>query len=206
MTIKQRSAAIAVLAIIVAGCSSPTSGTADSPPSSPQQPPVSTPASAAPSTTPTIATSTVTTTVTATNPTGSPPGPAGTTTPGVPPTDLAGEVHGFVTAVDVTTSQITLDKVDWFTGVAAQQACAQDGVTQTDNNWCTGYYYRNVNPALRVVAVSPQATISTLQGSQSVPSDLGAVASRVGATGGTSAYRLVVTDGVVTELSEIYRP
>ena len=186
-----------IVVVLVTGCSTTTSGTAAGPtalPSSSAEPPATT-------------TSTVTTTVTA-RPSAplSPTEPATSTAPAIPATDLAGEVYGFITAVDVAKSQLTLDKVDWFTGAAAQQACAEDGVTQTDNNWCTGYYYRNVNPALRVVAVDPTATIGTLEGSQSVPSDLSTVASRVGATGGTSPYHLVVTDGVVTDLREIYRP
>lgn len=121
-----------------------------------------------------------------------------------PPTDLTGEDYGIITAVDLPNSQITLDRISWFTGADAQQACADDGVTATDNNWCTGYYYRNNNPALRVVAVSPEATISTLVGSRSTPSDLATVATRIATT--ASAYRLTVTDGVVTQLEEIYQP
>jgi hypothetical protein len=125
-----------------------------------------------------------------------------------PPTDLSGEVYGFVKKVDVDNSEITLDKIDWFTGAAAAAACAEDGITSTDNNRCTGYYYRNVNPALRVVGVSPQATITTLaNGVNPVPSDLADVARRIGTSGGESnTYHLVVTDGVVTELREIYHP
>jgi len=78
-------------------------------------------------------------------------------------------------------------------------------VTSTDNNRCTGYYYRNANPALRVVAVSPFATISTLDGARSVPSDLATVAGRVSATTG-SRNHLTVTDGAVTDLQEMYHP
>jgi len=126
----------------------------------------------------------------------------------IPPTDLSGEVHGFVRSVNVGKSEITLDKIDWFTGAAAAQACAEDGITSTDNNRCTGYYYRNVNPALRVVAVSPQATITTLaNGVNAVPGDLSDVASRIATSGGESnTYQLVVTDGLVTELHEMYHP
>lgn len=123
---------------------------------------------------------------------------------GNPPTDLSGENFGFVTAVDVAASQITLDRISWFTGADAVQACADDGVTVRDNNWCTGYYYRNNNPALRVVSVSAQAKITTLDGAKSVISDLATVAARVAAV--KSAYRLVVTDGTVTVLEEIYQP
>ena len=198
--------------LLIAGCSTTTSGTAVGPTapaaSSSLESPVSSSGSPRPLATPTPATTaTVTTTVTAApGSTQSLPATATTTASAIPTTDLSGEVYGFITAVDLAKSQITLDKADWFTGAAAQQACAEDGVTQTDNNWCTGYYYRNVNPALRVVAVGPGATISTLDGAQSVPSDLSTVASRVGVTGGMSPYRLVVTDGAVTDLREIYRP
>lgn len=123
---------------------------------------------------------------------------------GDPPTDMVGENYGFVTAVDVAAAQITLDRISWFTGADAVQACADDGVTARDNNWCTGYYYRNNNPALRVVSVSPDAKITTLDGAQSVPSDLATVAARIAAL--QSAYRLVVTNGTVTVLEEIYQP
>ena len=126
----------------------------------------------------------------------------------IPPTDLSGEVYGFVKSVDVGKSEITLDKIDWFTGAAAAQACAEDGITSTDNNRCTGYYYRNVNPALRVVAVSPQATITTLANTVNpVASNLGEVARRIATSGGDSnTYHLVVTDGLVTDLREMYHP
>ncbi len=145
-----------------------------------------------------VTTRTVTSTVTAST--------AASTT-GTPATDLSGEVHGFVTAVDPARSELTLDKIDWFTGAAAQQACAQDGVTGTDNNRCSGWYYRNVNPALRVVVVAPDAAISTLNGgTRNVPGDLPAVATEIARNGGHSPWRLVVTDGRVTELQEIYLP
>jgi hypothetical protein len=116
-------------------------------------------------------------------------------------------VYGFVTAVDVGKSQITLDKIDWFTGAAAQQACAEDGETRTDNNWCSGYYYRNVNPLLRVVTVSPTATIRTLaDGTHAVDSTLAAVSDRVAKTFASNTYHLTVTDGQVTSLEEMYHP
>ncbi len=148
---------------------------------------------------PTPATTTAITTVTVT--TSAPDRPT-------PSTDLSGEVYGFVKGVDVGASEITLDKIDWFTGAAAAAACAEDGITSTDNNRCTGYYYRNVNPALRVVGVSPRATITTLANSVNpVASDLADVARRIGTSGGESnTYHLVVTDGLVTELTEMYHP
>ena len=83
----------------------------------------------------------------------------------IPRTDLDGEVYGFVRAVDPAAALITLDKIDGFTGAAAQQACAADVPRAPGRaNRDPPNYYRNVNPAVRVVAVSPQETITTLDG------------------------------------------
>ena len=133
------------------------------------------------------------------------PGPTG---PAVLPTDLSGEVYGYVRAVDAPQSQLTLDKIDWFTGAAARQACIEDGVPlDMGDNWCTGYYFRNVNPALRVVTVSPAAVVTTLDGNIPVTGDLTALANRITTpTGNSRPYRLVVTDGAITEVTEMYQP
>ena len=133
------------------------------------------------------------------------PGPTG---PAVLPTDLSGEVYGYVRAVDVQQSQLTLDKIDWFTGAAARQACIEDGVPlDMGDNWCTGYYFRNVNPALRVVTVSPEAVVTTLDGNIPVTGDLTALANRITTpTGSSRPYQLVVTDGAITEVTEMYQP
>jgi len=133
------------------------------------------------------------------------PGPTG---PAVLPTDLSGEVYGYVRAVDVQQSQLTLDKIDWFTGAAARQACIEDGVPlDMGDNWCTGYYFRNVNPALRVVTVSPAAVVTTLDGNIPVTGDLTALANRITTpTGSSRPYRLVVTDGAITDVTEMYQP
>ncbi len=125
------------------------------------------------------------------------------------PTDLSGEVHGFIRAVDVQQSQITLDKIDWFTGAAAEQACAEDGVPEEAHldGWCTVYYFRNVNPALRVVTVSPEAAITTFEGNNPVSSDFSTLADRAAMQmGNYRPYRMVVTDGAIVELSEIFQP
>ena len=108
-------------------------------------------------------------------------------------------------------SQLTLDKIDWFTGAAAAQACDEDGVPQDGrvNEWCSMYYFRNVNPALRVVTVSPQVAVTTLDGNSNVEvaGDLAALADRVTTPPGSSRpYRLTVTDGVVIDVTELYQP
>ncbi len=134
------------------------------------------------------------------------PVPAG---PDVLPTDLSGEVYGFIRAVDVDQSQLTLDKVDWFSGAAAEQACAADAVPQDAHldGWCSVYYYRNVNPKLRDVSVSPDAVITTLQGTTPVSDDLQTLADRAGSSGGDyHLYRSEVTDGAIVEITQIYQP
>lgn len=187
---------IALLAL--AGCGVDTAGTATRNPAAaipspgtPGPPPGTDPAGKTPATSPPSATGQAT------------GGPV-STAPATPPTDLTGEVHGFITAVDVPGATLTVDKIDWFTGAAARQACAEDGVTDTSNNWCTGYYWRNRNPALRTVAVDPDATITVLDGSASVPGSLARVAERI--TQASSTYLLVVRDGRVTEVHESYAP
>lgn len=187
---RRRAAAAITAALLVAGCGARTAGS-----------PTVDPAAASPPPTGPVTTLTVTTVTTAPPPVAS--SPAGST-PAVPPTDLAGEVHGFVTGVDPVRSELTVDKIDWFTGPAAQQACAEDGVTDTSNNWCTGYYWRNRNPALRTIAVSPDAVITVLDGSASVPGSLARVAERISQA--SSTYLLIVRDGRVTELHEMYAP
>ena len=134
------------------------------------------------------------------------PAPTG---PTVLPTDLSGEVYGFIRGVDVAQSQLTLDKVDWFRGADAEQACAVDGVPDGRrlDGWCSVYYYRNVNPKLRVVSVSPDAVITTLAGTTPVSEDLQSLADRVGSQAGEyHPYRITVTDGAIVELTQIYQP
>jgi hypothetical protein len=134
------------------------------------------------------------------------PRPSG---PAVLPTDLSGEVYGYIRAVDVAQSQLTLDKIDWFTGAAAEQACAEDAVPQEArvNEWCGMYYFRNVNPALRVVTVSPDAVITTLEGNNPVRSTLSTLAEKAATElGNYRPYRLVVTNDAIIELTEIYQP
>ena len=131
------------------------------------------------------------------------------TGPTVLPTDLSGEVYGFIRGVDVAQSQLTLDKVDWFRGADAEQACAVDNVPDGRrlDGWCSVYYYRNVNPKLRVVSVSPDAAITTLEGTTPVSEDLQALADRVGSLAGEyHPYRITVTDGAIVELTQIYQP
>lgn len=124
----------------------------------------------------------------------------------IPADDLAGEQFGFITAVDLAGSKLTMDRITWFTGAEAQGACDEDEVTDRPDGWCTDYYYRNNNSALRVVSVAPDAVITSLQGGKvAAPSDLATVAAGLG-NPDPNPWRLVVTDGRVTQLEEIYLP
>lgn len=204
----RRTALVALALMVLAGCSTAVSGTAAGPTAAGPTAAPSVGDSTGPGNSSAAPSGSATSTGSAAAVTSSPePRPRTTTTMTYgtfPPTDLSGADYGIVTAVDLPNSQLTLDRVSWFTGADAQQACADDGVTATDNNWCTGYYYRNNNPALRVVAVSPEARISTLVGSRSTPSDLATVATRIAIV--PSVYRLTVVDGQITELEELYQP
>ena len=218
MNTAARPQVIAVLAmlaaVVVVGCSRTTAGTANSPTPSASaavtassSPPTSISEPTTPRTmqSPT-AESTTQPTPTSSEPSSPEPAPTGS---GVLPTDLTGVVYGFITRVDVFASQLTVDKVDWFTGAAAEQACAQDGVPPAArlNEWCSMYYFRNVNPTLRVVTVSPHVAVTTLDGNVQVAGDLAALADRITTpTGSSRPYRLTVTDGVVTAVTEMYQP
>lgn len=200
----RRAAAALALVLVVCACGAETPGTSTINPAaiggSASFPSAPAPAGQGP----TVTTLTVTTMTTEPAPSASAPSVSSTAPPAAPPTDLSGEVYGFVTAVDPARSELTLDKIDWFTGEDARQACAQDGVTSTDNNRCTSWYFRNKNPALRVVTVAPDAAISTLNGGvRPVPGDLAAVAAAIGRH---SPWKLTVRDGRVTELEQIYLP
>ncbi len=129
--------------------------------------------------------------------------------PDVRPTDLSGEVYGFIRAVDLARSEITLDKVDWFAGTDAEQACRVDNVPPEEilNGWCSIYYFRNVNPKLRVVSVSTDAAITNLHGNIPVSGDLQELADRAAVPGGDyHLYRMTVNDGAIVDLTQIYQP
>jgi hypothetical protein len=214
-----RTSLVALLALIpilvMTGCSAPTPGVANPagttssstsaaaptvPNSVPDsattiQPPAESPTTAPESTEPSSQ-----------EPSSQDPVPTG---PAVLPTDLSGEVYGYIRGVDVDQSQLTLDKIDWFSGAEAEQACAEDAVPQEEhlNEWCSMYYFRNVNPKLRVVSVSPDAVITTLEGNVPVSSTLATLADEAATGLGLyHPYRSVVANGAIVELTEMYQP
>jgi hypothetical protein len=58
-----------------------------------------------------------------------------------------------------------------------------------------------------VVTVGPHVAVTTLEGNVQVAGDLAALADRVTTpTGSSRPYQLTVTDGVVTQVVEMYEP
>lgn len=72
---------------------------------------------------------------------------------------IEGANYVFITAFNQSTMTMTVDPIDWFTGDAAVQACAEDGITESANDWCLGWYYRNNNPTTTDAAVSGDVAI-----------------------------------------------
>ena len=68
-----------------------------------------------------------------------------------------GEWFGYVD--DTSADEIEFDLACWFTGDAAALAAAEDGEESPPPN---DYYVRNVNPAVRLVSVSDDATVTWL--------------------------------------------
>jgi hypothetical protein len=164
-------AAIAVaVALIAAGCGDDESASTTSPPTTTQAPVTTTTPMTTTSPTTTAAT---TTTSPATTTTAAPSTTAAPTTtsapdtnsladgsgctPGTPDSLPDGEWFGYVD--DATSSSLDFDLACWFTGDAAVLASAEDGEESPPPN---DYYVRNVNPALRTLAVAADAEVAWL--------------------------------------------
>ncbi len=116
-----------------------------------------------------------------------------------------GRWYGLVDAVEGTT--ISFDLACWFTGEAAAKAAAEDGEESPPPN---DYYVRNVNPALRDLAVADAATARWY----AEPGDPATettttygewVAGRAGRSFQPGVW-LTVAGGLVTEIGEQYTP
>lgn len=146
------------------------------------------------------------------------PGPpvtqVGSDTPAASPTPAPGssqpsartEVYAIVTAVDQAgAGSVTYDEIQWFWSPQAAQKCAEDGQDAV-GAWCTDYYYRNANTRLRTAALAPGVVIKLLgPAPPPTPATLAQLAAAVGPRT-DSYYSLVLLDGVVTELDQVYTP
>jgi hypothetical protein len=120
--------------------------------------------------------------------------------------DISGVNYAYVTTADPDSRVVTFDLVQWFTGAAAAKACAQDGVTGSAE-MCSDYYVRNVNQKLRNLPVTPDAKITIAPEGRNVSGTLDQVANQATTTHQNSnLYRLVVRDGKVQELHQVFLP
>jgi hypothetical protein len=124
------------------------------------------------------------------------------------PSDIAGEQYAFLKKVDASKRTVTFDLVDWFWKADALQACREDGVQVQDNAMCNEYYYRNRNPKLRTMTVTEDAVVrGIVTGSptyQEVPITLARL--ETWPTVFDLPYKMRITDGSITSLSEVFVP
>ncbi|WP_412752584.1 hypothetical protein [Krasilnikovia sp. M28-CT-15] len=155
--------------------------------------------------------------VTASAANGSPagaPGPASTSgstgaspSAGAPTATLSGTQHAFIKAADPAQHTITFDLVDWFEGKKAAAACKQDGVTETANDWCVGYYYRNNSSRLRTLPVKAGAKLRVVDMTPEMhlaDADLATFRKSLEST--RHLFVFDVTAGEITKADEVYTP
>jgi hypothetical protein len=90
-----------------------------------------------------------------------------------------GTQYAFLRSSNVSTRQITYDLIEWYDGKQAVKACAEDGVTTTENDHCVGWYIRNHNKKLRTLTVYPDAPIRMMVAGQMRSVDLETFLSQV---------------------------
>jgi serine/threonine protein kinase len=109
----------------------------------------------------------------------------------------------------VTPTGITFDLIDYFTGDAAIQACAQDGVAVAVADWCHDYYWRNKSSRLRTMTLNPNADVHYYQDGGQVQLDPKAITKlnsldKAGKTGGgDSIFKLTEHNDSIDQLEEI---
>lgn len=170
-----------VACMVVAACSGDTKSTDDGPPSTTQPTITQAPASEATTT--------------------EAPDPAEETAD----PSLAGTQYGYITGVDESARTLTFDKVEWFTGAAATQACEADGVIVRDNEKCNDYYIRNNNELLRTAPISPAAKFS-LQSPDDALVQLETTLPELSAKRKDRLFIISFTNGSVTRVKEQFLP
>lgn len=129
-----------------------------------------------------------------------------------------GTSFGYVTAINIGGSTVTIDIAELLTGDAAVTAAIEDGAlepgeTSIDND----YYVRNKNPKLRTVTVGPTAPVNVLSspgspdlesGSlQKLAEALTAVPAGDPAEGGPRLpVQIVARGGVISRIDEVFFP
>ncbi|GAA4609440.1 hypothetical protein BJY16_007327 [Actinoplanes octamycinicus] len=114
-----------------------------------------------------------------------------------------GHQYALLRSGDAGTRQITYDLVEWYEGKQAVKACAEDGETEQDNDYCTGYYLRNNNKKLRTVPVAADSLIAEFKGSGLTKVSLATFLKDVPED---STIQFWIKDGQVVRLEQIYLP
>ena len=129
-----------------------------------------------------------------------------------------GTSFGYVTAINIGGSTVTIDIAELLTGDAAVTAAIEDGAlepgeTSIDND----YYVRNKNPKLRTVTVGPTAPVNVLSSPGSPDLESGSLqklaealtAVPVGdpAEGGPRLpVQIVARGGLISRIDEVFFP
>jgi hypothetical protein len=124
--------------------------------------------------------------------------------------DLSGDVWAFGKSVDTARRTLSFDKIDWFEGAAATEACKQDHHAIHDSALCNDFYYRNNNTRVRTGTVTDAAAV-TLQDLQATdgavrqkPVGLPELASTIAAR--HPILILTIRDGLIVAVKEQFTP
>ena len=129
-----------------------------------------------------------------------------------------GTSFGYVTAINIGGSTVTIDIAELLTGDAAVTAAIEDGAlepgeTSIDND----YYIRNKNPKLRTVTVGPTAPVNVLSSTGSPDLESGSLQKLAEALtavpvgdpsegGPRLPVQIVASGGVISRVDEVFFP
>ena len=129
-----------------------------------------------------------------------------------------GTSFGYVTAINIGGSTVTIDIAELLTGDAAVTAAIEDGAlepgeTSIDND----YYIRNKNPKLRTVTVGPTAPVNVLSSPGSPDLESGSLQKLAEALtavpvgdpsegGPRLPVQIVASGGVISRVDEVFFP
>lgn len=124
-----------------------------------------------------------------------------------------GHAFAFVSAVDADARTVTLDRAEWLTGDAADEAAIEDGEIAAGETVPNGFYVRNPVEETEVVEVAPYADVVLTswegnghQPGVRTPATLGQVATHLTTVGGVESFWATLLDGRVVQLEQQYRP
>lgn len=127
-----------------------------------------------------------------------------------------GTSFGYVTAINIGGSTVTIDIAELLTGDAAVKAAIEDGAleageTSIDND----YYIRNKNPKLRTAPVGPTAPVNVLSSPGSPDLESGSLQELAEAltaypadpaAGPRLPVQIVATGGTISRIDEVFFP